>query len=269
MIDLHSHLLPGCDDGAKDLTQSLDMARIAVEDGVRVMACTPHIVPGLYENDAISIKAGVKALRDALSQAGIPLRLVVGADVHVVPDLVEQLLTGKIPTLNRSRYFLFEPPHHVLLPRLEDLAAAVLERGFVPILTHPERLTWIRKHYDVLERLNALGCLIQVTASAFTGQFGGTAQALALRLLNEGRVDLVASDAHNVTSRRPGLSKERDVISELVGPDEAKKLVLCRPLAIIRNQYIKPAGHSSRYERVSYLEKKQGIWTRLRSRIGS
>ncbi|MGX7872031.1 tyrosine-protein phosphatase [Mesorhizobium sp. ORM6] len=175
MIDLHSHILPGLDDGSSGLAESVEMARLAVADGTTHMVCTPHVMPGVYENDTADIAQAVQTLERELHGAGIPLALFVGADVHVAPDLPDRLRLGKVPTLNRSRYFLFEPPHHILPPRLKELASRLIGAGYTPILTHPERLTWIKSNYDVVERLNALGCLIQFTADSVTGAFGRTA----------------------------------------------------------------------------------------------
>ena len=111
MIDLHSHILPGCDDGAPDLAVAAAMARLAVADGTRILACTPHILPGLYDNDAAGIARRVQELQAFLKQESIHLQLVVGADVHIAADLLQKLQAKAIPTLNGSRYFLLEPPH--------------------------------------------------------------------------------------------------------------------------------------------------------------
>lgn len=110
MFDLHCHLLPGIDDGSTDLAMSLQMARIAVDDGIRVTACTPHIYPGLYENTGPQIRAAVLALQAELDREGIPMRLVEGADVHLDHGLVEGIRSGRVPTIAGSRYLLFEPP---------------------------------------------------------------------------------------------------------------------------------------------------------------
>ncbi|MDS4069917.1 MAG: CpsB/CapC family capsule biosynthesis tyrosine phosphatase, partial [Candidatus Competibacter sp.] len=120
MIDLHCHLLPGIDDGAPDLAISLAMARIAAADGIEVVACTPHIYPGLYENNGPAIRRAVSELQAHLDEAAIPLRLTYGADTHIAPDLVAGLREGRVPSLHGSRYFLLEPPHHVAPPRLEE-----------------------------------------------------------------------------------------------------------------------------------------------------
>ncbi|TGU27644.1 CpsB/CapC family capsule biosynthesis tyrosine phosphatase, partial [Mesorhizobium sp. M4B.F.Ca.ET.150.01.1.1] len=99
MIDLHSHILPGLDDGSPNIAESLEMARLAVADGTTHMACTPHIVPGMYENGTVNIVEAVRSLEQALRRADIRLALYVGADIHIAPDLPDQLTNGKVPTL--------------------------------------------------------------------------------------------------------------------------------------------------------------------------
>lgn len=240
MIDLHSHILPGIDDGSPDLETSLDMARMAVAAGTQVLACTPHVTPGIYDNTAATIFSSINALRSALKEAQIPLHLVAGCDAHVRPDMVEFVGSDLHYRLHGTRYFLFEPPHHVIPPQIDGLAERLVKAGFVPVLTHPERLSWIGKRYDILEKLNAVGCLIQVTAGSFTGNFGSRARDLALRLLEEGRVDIIASDAHNLTSRPPTMDKARDLVAELVGEEVAQDMVRERPLQILRNVPVMP-----------------------------
>jgi protein-tyrosine phosphatase len=242
MIDLHSHILPGLDDGSPSLSESLEMARLAVADGTTHMACTPHIVPGMYPNNTENITRSVRLLEQALRRNSIPLALCVGADVHIAPDLPEQLVLGTIPTLNGSRYFLFEPPHHVLPPRLEELATRLINAGFVPILTHPERLTWAKANYDVIERLNTLGCLIQVTADSIVGAFGRTPLYYSEKLIDEGRVDIIASDTHGATRRRPGLSRAVVAAAKRCGEDEVYNMVVKRPSDILANRPLEPVG---------------------------
>ncbi|QND65767.1 capsular biosynthesis protein [Mesorhizobium loti] len=260
MIDLHSHILPGLDDGSPSLAESLEMARLAVADGTTHMACTPHVLPGVYKNATQNIAEAVQALELELRRAAIPLSLYVGADIHIAPDLPDRLMLGTVPTLNGSRYFLFEPPHHILPPRLEDLAARLINVGFVPILTHPERLTWIKANYDVVERLNALGCLIQLTADSVIGAFGRTALYFSEKLLDEGRVDIIASDTHGAGRRRPGLSQAVVAIANRCGEDEAYNMAVKRPDAILRNQPLVPLGkHSTRKSGVSNVSRFGGF----------
>jgi protein-tyrosine phosphatase len=235
MIDLHSHILPGLDDGAPDLACSMEMARACVAGGVKVLACTPHIMPAVWPNSGPAIRESIADLQLRLDEAGIALRLVVGADNHLAPSMAAGLRLGRLLSLNDSRYVLVEPPHHMAPPRMDVVFAELLEAGFVPILTHPERLTWIDGGYDIIRRLAKSGVWMQITAGSLTGSFGRRPQFWAQKMLAEGLVHILASDAHDARRRPPILAEGRDAAANLVGVDEATDLVLTRPLGVLKN----------------------------------
>jgi protein-tyrosine phosphatase len=235
MIDLHCHMLPGIDDGAKDLDTALEMARIAVADGIRVTACTPHIYPGLYENTAAGIRRAVEQFRAHLGEAGIGLEITFGADIQIVPHLAYGLTSGQMPTLHASRYFLFEPPHHVAPPLMIDLVFNVLASGFVPVITHPERLVWIDEQYPMIAKAVRAGAWVQVTGGALTGRFGRGPRYWAEKLLDAGLVHILATDSHGPKYRPPLLAEAREAAVEWVGEAEAEQLVFARPFAILQN----------------------------------
>jgi protein-tyrosine phosphatase len=235
MIDLHCHMLPGIDDGAADLEVALEMARLAVADGIAVTACTPHIMPGVYGNTGPQIRQAITAFSGELTKAGIPLKLTTGADVHLATDLVRGLRDGQVLTLGDSRYFLFEPPHHVMPPRLEHAVFDIMSAGFQPVLTHPERLTWIEDHYDVMLSLAHAGVWMQITTGSVTGRFGRRPQYWADRMIDEGLVHILATDAHNLRNRAPSMAKARDMVAERLGETEALNMVEVRPRGILDN----------------------------------
>lgn len=235
MIDLHSHILPGIDDGAKTLDESLAMARIAVRDGIHTMACTPHIYPGMYMNDGPGITHACARLQAEFDQRDIALKLVVGADVHLVPGLIDGLRSGRVPTLNGSRYFLLEPSHNTPPPRLEASVLDLITAGYTPIITHPERLSWVESHYPVFLRLIAQGAWMQVTAGALTGAFGQRARYWGERFIGEGHTHLLATDAHSTGRRLPRLTEGLAVARRLVGAVEANRLVNERAAAVLGN----------------------------------
>src|SRR5262245_39550775 len=235
MIDVHCHLLPGIDDGASDLSASLEMAKAMVADGVAIAACTSHILPGLYNNSGPQIRAATASLQQELNQHGIPLQLTTGADNHIVADFVAQLRSGHLLTLANSRYVLVEPPHHVAPPRLEEFFFSLQAAGYVPILTHPERLTWINSHYGVMQRLIQNGVWMQVTSGSLSGIFGRNARYWAERMLDEGCVHLLATDAHDLDRRRPNLNKGRELAAKRIGEAEAWHLVVTRPKGVLLN----------------------------------
>ena len=238
MIDLHSHILPGVDDGAPDLETSLAMARMAVADGIEVMACTPHFMPGLYDNISSDIRARVEHLNQDLIHNDINLALVVGGDAHIRPDVIECLRDDRILCLHDSRYVLFEPSHVTMPPRLDDLLFNVLMAGFVPVLTHPERFRWIEGNFEIFQKLVEAGVWMQITAGSLTGKFGKRPHYWSQKMLAEGMVHILASDAHNTKSRPPILSEAFDIASQEVGLDEAQHLVLTRPQAILENRAV-------------------------------
>lgn len=245
MIDLHSHILPGIDDGAIDIDVSIEMARIAVADGITHMACTPHIFTGKYENSSAIILPAIKSLQAVLNDKGIPLQLVCGSDAHISINLIERIMAGEVPTLNNSRYFLLEPPHEVLPPRLVDLVMRMLDVGLIPIITHPERLLWVKRHYNVLIKLSDLGCLLQITAGSILGDFGVTSKKIAGQLLSEGRVAIFASDAHGTGRRRPVLSQAYKYVAEQIGEEEAQQQFQIRPATILANEALYMPTHKN------------------------
>ena len=214
---------------------SLAMARMAAADGISTMACTPHILPGVYNNNGAAIRRAVARLAERIAEAGIPISLVAGADVHIAPDLDAQLRDGRALTLNNSRYFLLEPPHHVLPPRLEDLIFGLQTAGYVPILTHPERLSWVQGRYDLIRRLVSSSVLMQITAGSVMGRFGRRPRYWAERMLDEGLCHLLATDAHNTEQRAPRMADARDFVAQRLGDDEAINLVVRRPQGILNN----------------------------------
>ena len=235
MYDIHSHILPAFDDGAVDLDTALKMAQIAVSDGVTHMACTPHIYPGLYDYDTQSIADAIKSFSAQLQQADIPLHLATGADIQMVPEMLSRLKDRTMPTINSSQYLLFEPPHHVAPFNFERAVLDIRSSGYVPVITHPERLSWIEEYYEQFINVAASGAWLQITAGSITGQFGKHAQYWSERLLAEGLVHVIASDAHNTTGRAPILSEGVNAASKWVGKDEAQAMVLDRPRAIWEN----------------------------------
>ena len=175
---------------------------------------------------------GVQAVLD---EEGIALKLVVGADVHLDRSLPADIKAGRVPTLNDSRYLLLEPPHHVAPPRFEESVFALMAGGIIPVVTHPERLSWIETHYATFEQLARRGAWIQVTAGAVTGRFGRRAKYWGERFLGEGITHILATDAHHPDRRPPLLGEAREAAARLLGEAEATHLVSTRPQGIVDN----------------------------------
>lgn len=235
MIDLHNHLLPAIDDGAPDLATSLALARIAVADGITHLVCTPHIHPGRYDNTPDSIRAAREQFVAALASEGIALQVATAAEVRFGAELMAGIAAGSIPFLGEWQgrpVLLLEFPHGDVPFAAERMTRWLLQRGILPMIAHPERNKGILREPSRLRPFIEQGCLLQVTAGAVAGHFGPAAAAVAHDLLVEGRVTVLASDAHNLAYRPPILSEGVRHAARLIGETRAEALVCERPWQI-------------------------------------
>jgi len=242
MIDIHSHILPGIDDGAGDLEEALEMARLAVADGIRVMVATPHLFKRKsVDLDAINEKNVIlehlDRFRDRLAAEGIALEILPGCDVPLSGDALSLLAEDRVLTVNDGkRYLLLELPHFSMPPTLEDICFRLQSLGLTPIITHPERQPLIQERPERLGRLVGLGCLAQLTAGSLTGGFGRRIARVSRQLVKKGYIHLLASDAHNTRGRPPVLSLALAALNKLIGPERARAMVTQIPARIIKGE---------------------------------
>ena len=235
MIDIHCHILPGIDDGAQDLEETLEMCRIAVDDGITTTVACPHQHNGVYHNSSESILKGVQEVSAALKKENIPLKLLPGADVHIEVDTGEQIESGEIMTINNNRrYFLLEFPAHTIPPNIDKIIFNLLLKNITPILTHPERIIEVQENPNLIYDIVSQGVLSQITAMSITGGFGRMAKKCAQTLLEHHLAHIIASDAHSTERRPPILSDGVEAASRIVGEERATAMVTSIPAAVIQ-----------------------------------
>lgn len=241
MVDIHCHLLPGLDDGAKDLEEALAMARMAVEDGISTIIATPHQLGSYRENQGDTIREAVRHFQGHLDSQGIPLTVRPGADIRIEEQLVSGLVTGSLVTLaDQGQHVLLELPHELYMP-LEPVLHQLRQHQFVGILSHPERNRGILNTPDVIAPLVNTGCLMQITAGSLLGSMGRPCQLLSEQLLREGLVHFVATDAHGSVRRRPRLAQAYHRITQLVDRETAQELCVHNPGRVLTGQPV-PQG---------------------------
>ena len=201
MIDIHSHILPGIDDGAKTMTDSLAMAQAAVKDGIHTIIATPHHQNGKYMNPKTNIEMYVKELNDQLQEENIPLTVLAGQETRLNGDMITELQTDVIATLNNTKYVFVEFPSGEVPRYAEQMLFDIQVAGYTPIIVHPERNRQIAEHPSILFNLVQKGSLTQVTAASVAGKFGKTIQKLSHQLIDANLTHFIASDAHNTTTR--------------------------------------------------------------------
>ena len=237
MIDLHCHLLPGIDDGPQTLAEALEMARIAVANGIEEAHVTPHLHPGRWDNDLPKIAAAVESYRAALATAGIPLEIGFAAEVRLDYEILPLIEAGRVPflgTLEGYQVLLLEFPHSHVPVGADKFVAWLLERNIRPLIAHPERNKDLMRDPDRIEPFVREGCLLQLTADAVAGGFGELCALRAREFLERGWVSVLASDAHDTAERPPRMAPGRDAAAKIVGEEEAQRLVYETPLRIAR-----------------------------------
>jgi len=232
MIDLHCHILPGIDDGPIEMQTSIDMARIAAEDGITTIVATPHIKDILHPT--VKLRALISQLNIHLEKKNIPVKVLLGGDVFALlsPSRLKDY------TINNSRYILIEFPHNYLPSNSKEILFSLAMHGLCPIITHPERNQAIMKRPDLLFDMLYGNVLVQITSGSLTGEFGLHEQACAIYLLKKEAVHFIATDAHSTDSRRPELSNGLKLAGKIIGMENAMKLVWDNPCSVLKDEPI-------------------------------
>lgn len=235
MFDIHSHLLPGIDDGARNMEEALALARACVADGIGHVVATPHVYPGLYDNENSNIAIVFADFRQALTAAGIPLEVSFGGEVRLSPEVMPLIEEGKVPFLGEYegyRTMLLEFPDGQVPVGAEQFVGWLLGQNIRPVIVHPERNRGFMEHPARMRSFVEAGCLSQVTAGSLLGQFGSRARATAEVLLEQGWVAVIASDAHNLRSRAPMMRNARKYLAARYGRAAALELTQHVPAAL-------------------------------------
>lgn len=238
MIDIHSHILPGIDDGAKNLDMAFDMLRLAIAAGVTTQVLTPHIHLGTFENSKQDIEQRFKVFKKQVKAAKLPIKLLISAEVRIGPEVMQLVVNDAIPYLGEyrgKRTFLLEFPPNDVPHGSINLINWLLNKHYLPVIVHPERNRTFSVRKEKLQALIDLGCPIQITAGSLLGRFGKEAYQIAEELLLADKVSVIASDSHNVTSRAPDLQSGYQAAVELVGQSRASRLVTENPQALTNN----------------------------------
>lgn len=223
MIDIHTHILPNLDDGAKDIDAAVSLLREAERQGITTVFATPHILTGLYQPTAKKIMQELNILQDRLNQEDIDITLIRGAEVGIESDITSDEIMNY--TLNASgKYILIELPFVAYPLNCDEKIFRFQTKGFTPIVAHPERAFSIIKNPDKLKEWKKRGILIQINSKSIMGRYGKIVTNIAIKALKDGLVDFVASDTHN-SEWGFDFDVVRTVLEQLVGKPKTDELL--------------------------------------------
>ncbi|KEZ52204.1 tyrosine-protein phosphatase [Metabacillus indicus] len=217
MIDIHSHILPGVDDGAETLEEAIQIAKAAVEEGITTIIATPHHQNGKYINGKQSILESVETLNTLLQNETIPLTILPGQETRIHGDLLNELEADVILPLNHTNYVFIELPSGHVPRYTEQMLFDIQLKGFTPIIVHPERNSEFIENPDLLYKFVSKGALTQITSSSITGHFGKNIKKFTLQLVEAQLTHFLASDVHSLKNRPLRLADGYNVLNKEFG----------------------------------------------------
>lgn len=240
MIDIHAHILPGIDDGAKDMDSALEMAELAVESGVEMIVATPHSTAfGRQKNLwGPELKEVLYGFRAELERQHIPLRVYSGMEIYGSPEVPELIMQGKMVGLNGFNYPLIEFAFTNYAAKATEILEEIIAIGMRPVVAHPERYLYVQEDPTLLNLWVEMGCLLQINKGSLLGRHGRQEELLALELVGRGFACAVASDAHSPVMRTTWMREAERLLEEEFSVSTAKRLTTQNPLKILRNEAI-------------------------------
>ncbi len=239
MLDFHSHILPGLDDGAPDMETAIEMARLAVADGITMMIATPHYLEKSMENHRCLILKCVKDFQKVLNNEGIPLEIIPGCEVYLSPNTSYLLKKGELMTINDGgKYLLVEFPMQSIPNYSEEVLFNLKVQGVTPVIAHPERYLQLGRDYKLVLNLIEKGCLLQINSGSITGLYGERVKENARILIENNLIHLIGSDAHSARGRSPKIREAIDIIERV--KTGKKKEILLNGMKIHNGQEVDP-----------------------------
>lgn len=252
MIDIHSHILPGIDDGPKKLEMSLDMIRRSYEEGTKNIVATPHFRRGCFETPYSEVKEIVNYLNELVKTEGLDINIHYGQEVYYSDKIIEDLEEGLIGTINNGRYMLVEFPVRRIPSEAADYMYELKLRGITPIIAHPERYLEVIKKPEALNPFIEEGCLFQLNAGSIRGFFGKAVKKTAETLIKNSVYSFIGSDAHNNSSRNTGIKEEYQEVFKK--NKELENIFLDNSNKLLNNEEIQFEG--------KMIKKKKGFFFR-------
>lgn len=257
MIDIHSHILPGLDDGAKDVKESIQILEHIINQGISEIIATPHILPGSYDNNKETIDKAYQLLIQEVESKGLEIKIYKGAELYLVPNLKEKIYKENF-TLAGSKYILIEGALQGLPTDLVQMLFELQIAGYKPILAHAERYANIQNNPDIVKDLINRDILIQINAGSLFGEFGQNAAKVAHQLLQEGGVHFIASDVHHIKNRQVMMKEVYGFIADNLDIMIAELLMQENPMKVINNENI-----DSLYNDYFVMEKQASLFKRI------
>lgn len=230
--DVHTHILPHVDDGAKDMEETVKILEKEYQDGVRTIFATPHYRKNMFESSLEKIQQQYELVKAEASRIYPDLRVLLGCEYHANMDMVDMLDKGGRPTMGGTRCVLTEFSERSDFRKIQERCYTLLTHGYEPIIAHAERYPAISKNMDGLEQLVEMGVYIQMNADSIIGAEGFTMKRFCKKAMKRNLLHLIGSDAHNMKDRSPSMGKCAAYIEKVMGKEYMEKILINNPREI-------------------------------------
>ncbi|MDR3586000.1 MAG: histidinol-phosphatase [Desulfosporosinus sp.] len=264
MIDIHSHILPGVDDGSKSMAETIEIVRQLQEAGFKTIIATPHVLEGKDYLRSADIRAITDQVRFQVAAAEIQVKILPGAENYIFPDMAKWARDGKLMTLgDAGKYLLVELPL-LEIPHYTDQVFFELQvLGLTPVLAHPERYKGLVEEPERVLDWAKKGILLQLDLRSLSGKYGPQAKGLAKRLLGSDLIHFMGSDAHRVSQREGAYGEELRSVQGIVGEKKFGEMTLLNPQRMLEGEVVQRIGEYCLMGVGREKKGKRGFWSRI------
>lgn len=238
MIDFHTHILPGIDDGSKNIEETFGLIQEAEKAGFNKIISTSHYLEGFYESNHLDRRAWIDVLNSKLKEKKSNLELYLGSEIYISENIVHLLENGSASAINKTRYVLFEMPLNARPLNLYDMVFEMIRYKYIPILAHPERYFFVQKDIELIYDLIQNGVLMQSNFGSFVGFYGTDIQKTAKELLQRNMIHFLGSDVHRQNTVYPIIPDVLKTLKKYISKEKIEELTEKNPALVLENEEI-------------------------------
>ena len=237
MIDFHSHIIPNIDDGSTSMKDTINMINEARQAGFTEIISTSHYIQKYYDLDCFEREKMLDIIKKKVSEKNeINIKLYLGSEIYFTPEIIELVKNKKASTINNTRYLLFELPMNTKPLFVKEMVYELMQNGYIPIIAHPERYTYVQENIQYIEELAGMGALFQSNYGSIIGMYGNSAKKTLKKLLKNNLISFLGSDVHKTGQIYPKIPKALKKLRKILSAEELEKLTTLNAQKVLKDE---------------------------------
>lgn len=237
MIDFHSHIIPNIDDGSTSMKDTINMINEARQAGFTEIISTSHYIQKYYDLDCFEREKILDIIKKKVSEKKeINIKLYLGSEIYFTPEIIELVKNKKASTINNTRYLLFELPMNTKPLFVKEMVYKLMQNGYIPIIAHPERYSYVQENIRYIEELAGMGVLFQSNYGSIIGMYGNSAKKTLKKLLKNNLISFLGSDVHRTGQIYPKIPKALKKLRKILSIEELEKLTTLNAQKVLKDE---------------------------------